>query len=117
MEPGANGIARRNTVWFVRALIILVGVIAVLWLGTQNVDQSVDFQFFTHSYPGLNLNVLMLIVFVSGMVFSFIIAALNELQLRRQINRYRKQLGRAEREMSALRSLPLEEGDSGDAQL
>ena len=87
-------------------------VIAVLWLGTQNVDQRVDFQFFTRDYPGLDLNVLMLFVFVAGMVFSFLIAALKELQLRREIARYRRELSRARKEMSALRSLPLEDSDS-----
>jgi uncharacterized integral membrane protein len=98
-------------VWFVRALIMLVGIIAVLWLGMLNADQRVDFQFFASEYPGLNLNLLMLLVFVTGMVFSFLIAAINELQLRRQLGRYRRELGRAEREMSALRSLPLDDAE------
>jgi putative membrane protein len=98
-------------VWFVRALIILVGIIAVLWLGMLNADQRVDFQFFGSEYPGLNLNLLMLLVFVTGMVFSFLIAAINELQLRRQLGRHRRDLGRAEREMSALRSLPLDDAE------
>lgn len=97
--------------WFVRALIMLVAIIAVLWLGMLNADQRVDFQFFGSEFPGLNLNLLMLLLFVAGMVFSFLIAAISELQLRRQIARYRRELGSAEREMSALRSLPLEDAE------
>lgn len=99
--------------WFLRALIVLVGVIVVLWLGMQNAGERVDFRFFTREYVGLNLNLLLLLVFIAGMVLSFLIAAVSELSLRRQLSRYRRQLGRAEREMSALRSLPLD--DAGPA--
>jgi uncharacterized membrane protein YciS (DUF1049 family) len=96
-------------VWFLRALIVLVGVIVVLWLGMQNAGERVDFHFFYKEYVGLNLNLLLLFVFIAGMVLSFLIAAVSELSLRRQLSRYRRELGRAEREMSALRSLPLDD--------
>jgi uncharacterized membrane protein YciS (DUF1049 family) len=101
-------------VWFLRALIVLVGVIVVLWLGMQNAGERVDFYFFHKAYLGMNLNLLLLLVFIAGMVLSFLIAAVSELNLRRQLSRYRRELGRAEREMSALRSLPLD--DAGAAQ-
>jgi len=96
-------------VWFIRALIILVGVIAFLWLGMQNAGQNVDFRFFTSEFLGLDLNLLMLLVFVTGMVFSFLIAVISELQLRRVLGQYRRELRRMEREISALRNLPLED--------
>lgn len=95
--------------WFIRALIVLIGVIVVLWLGMQNAGQRVDFHFFSKEYLGLNLNLLLLLVFIAGMVVSFLVAAVSELNLRRQLSRYRRELGRAEREMSALRSLPLDD--------
>lgn len=98
--------------WFFRALIVLVGVIALLWLGMQNAGQTVDFKFFAKEYVGLDLNLLILLVFVTGMVFSFFIAAISEFALRRKLGRYRRELGRMEREIAALRSLPLEETDS-----
>jgi uncharacterized integral membrane protein len=96
-------------VWFFRALILLVGVILVLWLGMQNAGERVDFRFFHKEYVGLNVNLLLLLVFIAGMVFSFLVAAVSELSLRRQVSQYRRKLGRAEREMSALRSLPLDD--------
>lgn len=95
--------------WFVRALILLIGVILVLWLGMQNAGARVDFHFFHKEYIGMNVNLLMLLVFITGMVFSFLVAAVSELSLRRQLSQYRRELGRAQREMSALRSLPLDD--------
>jgi uncharacterized membrane protein YciS (DUF1049 family) len=96
-------------VWFIRSLIILVGVIAFLWVGMNNADQRVDFKFFNKEFIGLNLNLLLLLVFAVGMVFSFLIWVLNEFTLRTQISRYRREVTRLEKELAALRSLPLEE--------
>jgi len=96
-------------VWLIRSLIILVGVIAFLWVGMNNADQRVDFKFFNKEFIGLNLNLLLLLVFAVGMVFSFLIWVLNEFALRSQISRYRRDVGRLEKELAALRSLPLEE--------
>lgn len=98
--------------WLIRSAVILVGVIAFLWVGMTNADQRVDFTFFTQIYDGLSLNLLMLMVFAAGMVFSFLIFALSEFQLRHTINSKQKEIVRLERELSALRNLPLEEGDS-----
>ena len=95
--------------WFIRSLIILVGVIAFLWVGMNNADQRVDFKFFNKEFIGLNLNLLLLLVFAVGMVFSFLIWVLNEFTLRNQISRYRREVTRLEKELAALRSLPLEE--------
>jgi uncharacterized membrane protein YciS (DUF1049 family) len=99
-------------VWLIRSAIILVGVIAFLWVGMNNADQSVDFTFFTKYFPGLSLNLLMLLVFASGMVFSFLIFVLSEFQLRHTIGRKQREIVRLERELSALRNLPLEEPES-----
>jgi uncharacterized integral membrane protein len=101
-----------TTVWFVRSVFILVGVIAFLWLGMENAGQTIDFTFFTREYPGLNLNFLMLLVFVSGMVFSFLISVINELHLRRQLSQSRREVTRMNREIAALRSLPLDDADA-----
>jgi len=99
-------------VWLIRSAIILVGVIAFLWVGMNNADQNVDFTFFTKSYQALSLNLLMLLVFAAGMVFSFLIFVLSEFQLRHTIGQKQREVNRLERELSALRNLPLEEGDS-----
>jgi uncharacterized membrane protein YciS (DUF1049 family) len=99
-------------VWFLRSLIILVGVVAFLWVGMNNADQRVDFKFFNKDFVGLNLNLLLLLVFAVGMVFSFLIWVLNEFSLRNQISRQRREISRLEKELAALRSLPLEDTTS-----
>jgi len=96
-------------VWFIRALIILVSVIGLLWLGMQNAGERVDFRFFTKELTGLSLNLFMLLVFVAGMVLSFLIAAVSELQLRSRMAQSRREVTRLERELAALRNLPLDD--------
>jgi uncharacterized integral membrane protein len=98
-------------VWFVRSVLVLVGVISFLWVGMENAQQRVDFTFFTHQYPGLPLDFLMLLVFVSGMLFSFVISMINEIQIRRRLSQARRELTRMDREIAALRSLPLDDAD------
>jgi uncharacterized membrane protein YciS (DUF1049 family) len=102
-------------VWLIRSVIILVGIIAFLWLGMNNADQRVDFVFFTKVYQSLSLNLLMLVVFAAGMVFSFFVFILSEFQLRNTISRQRREVDRLERELAALRNLPLEEEEPGRA--
>jgi len=104
-----------NLVWLIRSIIILVGTIAFLWLGMHNASERVDFHFFTKTYMGLSLNLLMLVVFAAGMVFSFLIFVFSELQLRHAIGKKQRQVVRLERELAALRNLPLEEGEGGDS--
>jgi uncharacterized membrane protein YciS (DUF1049 family) len=82
----------------------------------NNADQKVDFKFFTKEFLGLSLNLLILLVFATGMVFSFLISVINEFQLRTQIGHFRRDVGRLEKELAALRNLPLEDTDSVDAE-
>jgi uncharacterized membrane protein YciS (DUF1049 family) len=97
-------------VWLIRSAIILIGVVAFLWVGMTNADQRVsNFTFFTKQFYGLSLNLLMFIVFAAGMIFSFLIFVLSEFQLRHTIGRKQREIVRLERELSALRNLPLEE--------
>jgi uncharacterized integral membrane protein len=113
-----GGIFRREeapSVWFVRSFLILAGVVAFLWIGMENASQTIDFTFFTRRYPGLPLDVLMLFVFVAGMVFSFVISVINEINLRRKLAQARRQLTRMDREIAALRSLPLEDAGETDS--
>ena len=99
--------------WFIRSIFIMVGVIAFLWLGMENAGETVEFTFFTRPYPGLSLDFLMLLVFVSGMVFSFLISVVSEVNLRRQLAQARREVARVNREVASLRGLPLEDADLG----
>ena len=55
----------------------------------------------------------MLLVFVSGMVFSFLISVVNEMNLRRQLSQAKRDVLRVNREVASLRSLPLDDADLG----
>ena len=103
--------------WLFRSVIILVGIIAFLWLFMNNADQRVDYVFFTKVFPSLSLNLLVLVVFGAGMVFSFFVFVFSELQLRNTISRQRREIDRLERELAALRNLPLEEVEPGRAEV
>ena len=103
--------------WLLRSVIILVGVIAFLWIAVNNAGQQVDFVFFTKSFQALSLNLLLLIVFAVGMVFSFCIFVFNEFQLRHKISRQQREVERLERELAALRNLPLEDGEAERARV
>ncbi len=95
--------------WFIRGVIILIGVLVFLLVGTQNAGESVDFTLVTKKFENLNLNLLLLTVFAAGMVLSFLIAAVNEIQLRAQLSSGRRNIDKLKKEIAALRSLPLEE--------
>lgn len=97
--------------WLIRSAVILVGVIAILWVGMSNADQSVDFTFFTKKFVDLSLNLLLLVVFFAGLIIAFFVMALSEFQLRHTIGQKEREVARLERELSALRNLPLEEGE------
>ena len=97
--------------WLIRSVIILVGVLAFLWLGMNNADQTVDFRFFNQIFPALPVNLLMLVIFAAGMVFSFLIFIFSEFQLRNKNSRQRREVVRLQRELAALRNLPLDEGE------
>ena len=51
----------------------------------------------------------MLVIFAAGMVFSFLIFIISEFQLRVIISQNRRIIDRLEKELAALRNLPLEE--------
>lgn len=105
--------------WFIKSVILLIGVIAVLWLGMKNADQTVDFSLFTRYFENLSLNLLLVVVFITGMVFSFLIAVVNEFGLRSTIGSQRRHISRLEKELAAIRNLPLEEteGRSDETEL
>ena len=103
--------------WLIRSVIILVGVITILWLFANNADQHVDFDFFTKSFPNLSVNILVLFVFAAGFLFGGLILIFSEFQLRHTISRKQREVDRLERELAALRNLPLEgESDTRESQ-
>jgi uncharacterized membrane protein YciS (DUF1049 family) len=96
-------------VWIVRGIIILIGAIALLWLGTKNAGTTIDFHLFTKTFYNAELNIILVVTFIAGMLVWAIGSWIREVQLTLRLARSRKTIQRLEQELSALRNLPLEE--------
>jgi len=96
-------------VWLIRGIILLIGFVALLWLGTKNAGTKVTFHLFTRTFYDVELNLILVITFIFGMIVWAIGAWIREAQLRFNLIRSRKEIRRLQEEISDLRNLPLEE--------
>ena len=100
--------------WILRGIILLIGVIALVWLGMLNADQKVaEFHLFKWTFYGLPVNIILVITFLVGMLVWAIGGWIREAQLLLRVNREKKNCRRLQDEIEALRNLPLEE-EPGD---
>ena len=95
--------------WLIRGIILLIGFVALLWLGTKNAGTKVTFHLFTRTFYDVELNLILVITFIFGMIVWAIGAWIREAQLRFNLIRSRKEIRRLQEEISDLRNLPLEE--------
>ncbi len=95
--------------WIIRGIILLVGVIGLVWLGTLNAGSKLTFRFFNWTYYDLQLNVILVVTFIAGMLIWAIGAWIREAQLLLRIGREKKNCRKLQDELEALRNLPLEE--------
>ena len=96
--------------WIVRGIILLIGVIALVWLGMLNADQKVaEFHLFKWTFYGLPVNIILVITFLVGMLVWAVGGWIREAQLLLRVNREKKNCRRLQDEIEALRNLPLEE--------
>lgn len=98
-----------STVWLIRGIILLIGVVALVWLGTKNAGTKVTFYLFNRVFYDLELNVIIVVTFISGMLVWAIGAWIREAQLLFNLARIRRENRRLEEEIADLRNLPLEE--------
>ncbi len=95
--------------WIIRGIVILIGAIALLWLGTKNAGTTIDFHLFTRTFVGAELNIILVVSFIAGMLVWAVGAWIREIQLTLRLAKSKKTIQRLEQELSALRNLPLEE--------
>ena len=95
--------------WIVRGVILLVGVVGLVWLGTLNAGTKMTFRFFNWTYYDLQLNVIMVVTFIAGMLVWAIGSWIREAQLLLRVSREKKNCRRLQEELAALRNLPLED--------
>ncbi len=95
--------------WIIRGIILLVGVIGLVWLGTLNAGTKMTFRFFNWTCYNLELNVIMVVTFIAGMLVWAIGGWIREAQLLLRVGREKKNCRKLQDELEALRNLPLEE--------
>ena len=100
--------------WILRSIIMLLGVAALVWLGTKNAGTKVTFHLFTRTFMDVELNLIMVVSFIAGMLVWAIGAWIREAQLRFGLLKSRREIKRLNEEISDLRNLPLEEAPEPD---
>ena len=97
---------------FLYLVIICVFVLLALLFGLQNASQYVEEVNFLY-WKAANVP-LILVLFQAlavGVLFALILAAIFEIKLRNRLRRQKKQIKDLNEELSALRSLPLQESE------
>jgi hypothetical protein len=95
-------------VWIIRSIILLIGVAALVWLSALNAGTKVIFHLFTRTYT-TELNLIIVVTFIAGMLVWAIGAWIREAQLRLHILKSRRNNRKLREELSDLRNLPLDE--------
>jgi hypothetical protein len=95
--------------WILRGIILLLGVIGLVWLGTLNAGTKVTFRLFNWTYYNLELNVILVVSFLAGMLVWAVGAWIREAQLLLRVAREKKNSRKFQEELEALRNLPLDE--------
>ena len=95
--------------WIIRGIILLAGVVGLVWLGTENAGTRVNFHLFNRTFINAELNLILVVTFVAGMVVWAIGAWIREAQLMLDLIRERKHNRKLMDELSDLRNLPLED--------
>ncbi|TFG89882.1 MAG: DUF1049 domain-containing protein [Candidatus Atribacteria bacterium] len=100
--------------WIVRGIILLVGFVALGWMGAKNAGTEVTFHLFTKTFVAVELNLVLVVTFMSGMIFWAIGSFIRETQLLFKLARAKKINGALKEEIADLRNLPLEEDGIDD---
>jgi hypothetical protein len=100
-------------VWIIRSIILLIGVAALVWLSALNAGTKVIFHLFTRTYT-TELNLIIVVTFIAGMLVWAIGAWIREAQLRLHLLKSRRNSRKLREELADLRNLPLEEEPEND---
>jgi hypothetical protein len=101
-------------VWIIRSIILLIGAVALVWLGTKNAGTKLTFHLFNRTFYDLELNLILVVTFVAGMLVWALGAWIREAQLRLGLMKSRKDIERLKAEIADLRNLPLVEEQESD---
>ncbi len=93
-------------------IVIIFFVLLAILFGLQNASQIVrEVNFLNWQATNIPLIIVLFHAMAVGVVFALILAVMFEIKLRRRIRRQSKQIRELNDELSALRSLPLQESE------
>ena len=95
--------------WIFKGLLFLVLVFGLVFFAVANSQQAVDVNFFGKIFLGISIVWVVLVSFLIGFATSFVIAAFREFRFHREIRGMKKTGRLQEKEIAALRTLPLRE--------
>jgi len=101
-------------VWVIRGFLFLALLFTLVYFFVTNSDQTVDINFFGHSFLGISIYWVVVISYLLGFATSFVLAALREFRFHREINRLKKDVAAKDREIGDLRTLPLRQDTTID---
>ncbi len=99
--------------WFIRGFMFLLMLFVLAYFFITNSGQAVDLKFMGTLYPAISIYWVVVVSFLLGFLTSFVMAAWREFQLRRRMRRLQKTINSQEKEISALRKLPLQVEEQG----
>ena len=87
------------------AIISIIGII----IGTQNGNTFVDVSILTWTFHGVPLTLVLIETFAFGVIFTIIVAVIDEIRLKNRLWRTQGELKELKKELTALRNLPVED--------
>jgi uncharacterized integral membrane protein len=87
------------------AIFTILGMI----IGTQNGNTLVDVSILMWNFKGLPLTLVLIETFALGVLFTIIVAIIDELRIKNRLWRNQKEIKELKKELAALRNIPVEE--------
>ena len=87
------------------AIITILGII----VGTQNGNTFVDVSILTRTFHSVPLTLVLIEAFAIGVIFTIIVAIIDELRLKARLWRNENELIELKKELTSLRNLPVED--------
>ena len=81
----------------------------MVWLGSKNAGTKITIHLFTRTFTDVELNLILVITFIAGMIVWAVGAWIREAQLRFSLVKAKRNNRRLQEEISDLRNLPLDE--------
>lgn len=93
-----------------RGVILLIGLIGMAWLATQNAGNKMTLHLFAWTLRDVEFNVILAFTFFAGLIVAAIAGWIREAQLTLALMKERKKTRKLQNELAALRNLPLDDG-------